>query len=488
MIFHRIYRKYFLLASTLLFFFLILGFVLSSFVMKAITSNKEFSPPLFFARVIDRVNLQNKVEALKEISSWRDDFPIPTLILLNENGQVIYPENRTETLDWSHIEKPNHPYDFVYIPSARENKRQLLPLGPPRPRMQDVLVKLKGTPDQFLLIKPPEKHPPGKEGGFMLFPVIVLGSLVLSLLLGVGTTMAIIYNGVKKGVIQADHVISELHRGNLKARFKIDRKDEFGKAMMRFNTMADEIETLILNLKAVDQARTRLLQELAHDLRTPIASLKSLMESLNTKRQSFTQEVQNEMTELALKEIDYFERLVEDLLFLAQIKELSLQVQYPLVNVSEVLSETADDVFIRYQHQNKQIRLKQNYEGIPLEIHGDLHLITRLFRNALENSFSFANSTVSISTKVNNEKKIEICIEDDGSGFSDEALATFGTRKVTRKLETKSGGRLSVGLGSVVMKTVAETLAGEIKVSNRRLNGEILGARVEIFLPSNTKL
>lgn len=295
--------------------------------------------------------------------------------------------------------------------------------------------------------------------------------------------MAIIYSGVKKGVIQADNVISELHRGNLKARFTISRRDEFGKAMLRFNTMADEIEKLVLSLKEVDQARTRLLQELAHDLRTPIASLKNLMESLNINRQRLAVEIQNEMTELALKEINYFERLVEDLLFLAQIKEPSLQAQYPMVNISDVLSKTAEDVFTRYQHQDRQIELKEKHEERPLEIHSDLHLVTRLFRNALENSFSFANSWVSLSTRINNQGKIEIRIEDDGPGFSDEALATFGTRKVTRKLENKPSGRLSVGLGSVVMKTIVENLEGEVKASNRLLDKKILGARVEIILP-----
>jgi signal transduction histidine kinase len=454
--------------------------------MKAITSsNKGVPPPLFFARAIDRISPQNKIDALKEISSWHDDFPTPDLILLDENGRVIYPEGKQEILNWNDIAKPHLPYEFVYVSSERTEKNPSPPFGPPRPLMPDALVKLQGTPEQYLFIRAPVMRPPNNSGGFAFFPIIVLGSLLLSLLLGVGTTIAIIYIGVKKGIVQADNVISELHNGNLKARFTITRKDEFGKAMMRFNTMAEEIEKLVLNLKAVDQARTRLLQELAHDLRTPIASLKNLLEALNLKRQNFTLELQNEMTELALKEIFYFERLVEDLLFLAQIKEPALQAQHPLVSISDVLSDTADDVFLRYQQQDKKIELKQSIEKRPLEIHGDHHLITRLFRNALENSFSFASSTVSLSTKINNEESVEILIEDDGPGFSNEALATFGTRKITRKLESKSGGRLSVGLGSVVMKTIVETFGGEIKVSNRLLDNKILGARVEIILPWN---
>lgn len=481
MISRKMYQKHFMLASALLLFFVMLGIFLSSFLMKYVTAGREIPPPIFFARIIDRINPTDKAEALKEVASWQDDFPAPEMLLLNESGQVLFPEGKKEILNWGKLNKPSLPYDFIYVSS--EGSDSALAFGPPFPHMPDALVKLQGMPDRYLFIRAPELPQLMGNNSKIIFPLIGLGSLVISLLLGVGTTITIIYSGVKKGVSQADDVISEIHKGNLKARFSIHRKDEFGKAMMRFNFMADEIEKLVLNLREVDHARTRLLQELAHDLRTPIASLKNLMETLHTKRQKFTIEIQDEMAELSLKEIYYFERLVEDLLFLAQIKEPSLQVQFPPIDISSALQETADDVWTRYQHQEKQIALNQRILKEPLKVHCDHHLITRLFRNALENAFSFANSQVLISTRLNEEGKIEILIEDDGPGFGNDTLSTFGTRRVTRKLDNKPNGRLSVGLGSVVMKTIVEALGGQMKASNRLSGDKILGAKVEIILP-----
>ena len=194
-------------------------------------------------------------------------------------------------------------------------------------------------------------------------------------------------------------------------------------------------------------------------------------------------EVQNEMMVLALKEVNYFERLVEDLLLLAQVKDPSYHSSYPLINLSDILSEVAEDFAIRSQHKKQQIALKTNIENQSTKMHGDAHLITRLLRNGLENAFSFAHSSVSISARLDADKKIRILVDDDGPGFSQEALMDFGIRRTTRKLENKSDGRLSVGLGSVVMKTIAEAAGGEVKVSNRCENGRILGARVEIALP-----
>lgn len=451
--------------------------------MNAMTVDKGFPPPLFYARIVDRLNSENKVAALQEISSWYSDFPAPNLVLFDEDGHVIYPKGKQELVNWGKLTKPLEDYSFIYVPPKNENKRPMGVFRPPGPPMHDALVKLRGTPTQYLLIGFPEKRgPPGDARPFI--PLIGLASLVLSLLLGVGTTITVVYNSVRKGVIQADHVISELHNGNLKARFEVTRKDEFGQAMLRFNIMADEIEKLVWNLKTVDQSRTRLLQELAHDLRTPIASLKSLIETLDSRSGTLKVEVQNEMTTLALKEINYFERLVEDLLFLAQVKEPAYQPTDPLINISSILSETVDDFSVRPQKGAQKIELRTHIENPSIEMHGDAHLIRRLLRNAFENAYGFASSSVLVSLQKIPQDKIEISIEDDGPGFTPEALNAFGHRRVTRQLENKPDGRLSVGLGSVVMKTICEAYKGQIEATNRIEDSKVLGARIKITLPT----
>ncbi len=351
----------------------------------------------------------------------------------------------------------------------------------PDPPKIHTLVRLEGTPINYLMMSSFDK--PQKKS-MILFPIIGIGSLILSLFLGIGASITIVYNGVRKGVVEADRVLNELHQGNLKARFNINRKDGFGEAMLRFNLMADEIEKLVLNLKDAEQSRTRFFQELAHDLRTPIASLKSLMETLEVKRNTLDPKVQNELTGLALKEINYFERLVEDLLFLAQIKSPSDQLNRSLVNLSDLLSETVDDFSLRSAHREKQIDLQLNLDPEPLFIHGDPHLLTRLIRNALENAFDFAHSKVLVSIQKSHEeeKKIKIIIEDDGPGFSEEALKSFGTRRISRKLESNPNGRISVGLGSVVMKSICYTYNGKIEVANRTHGLTTAGARITLYL------
>lgn len=472
------FQKYFLLASALLIFFILLGIGFSSLIFKVIDQGNKFPPPIYFAQILDRLNEKDKISVLNEISNSQDSFPLPQIVLFNERGDVLFPKEHNRIENWDTILKPTNPFEFVYLNTPKKPF-----LGPPSPmEMPNALVRLSGEPANYLLIGPPQR-PPGAKN-FRLFPLIGLGSLVLSLLLGVGTAVAFIYYKMRKGVAEADEVIAELHKGNLKARFQIDRKDEFGQAMQRFNFMADEIEKLVLNLKDTDRARTQLLQELAHDLRTPIASLKSLLETLESKRQSLDITVQNEITALALKEIDYFAKLVEDLLFLAQVREPIYQVNVPSLNISELLLEEADSCILRHQSQGNKIELNHELNDAKFNIRCDQHLIKRLFRNALENALSFAKSKVSLSISRINGTSVKIVIQDDGPGFSNDSLNAFGKRRVTRMLEKSPGGRLSVGLGSVVMRTICEVHKGKIEVSNEVKNGQILGARVEITLPA----
>lgn len=299
-----------------------------------------------------------------------------------------------------------------------------------------------------------------------------------------GPRFAIIYSRVRKGIGIADEVITELQNGNLKARFPIHRKDEFGQAMIRFNFMASEIEKLVINVRNVEQARKKLLQELAHDLRTPMASLKSMVETLHQNNHKLQVQVQEELLSLSLKEIDYLGRLVEDLLFLAQVQEPSYQRDQQSFDLAEILLEEIEDCQLRSVHQGQKIEINSDRESLPIFLVGDPYLIRRLFRNALENSSSFARKKIRIVLKTLLENRVYLSIEDDGPGLSEEGLASFGYRRMTRKLDLLPNGRVSVGLGSVVMRAICEAYRGTIEIANRYDSEKrVVGAKVEIVLP-----
>jgi K+-sensing histidine kinase KdpD len=282
---------------------------------------------------------------------------------------------------------------------------------------------------------------------------------------------------------EAGVIIEELKRGNLKARMPVKKMDEVGKLMSEFNRMADEIDRLVQGIKDSEQSRMALLQELAHDLRTPVASLKNLLETMSLRAAEINVETREELLSLSVREVEYFERLVEDLLLLAQVTEPKYRVESKSIDLDELIEEELELVSARYSTQGNRKTVSKSLPLEGLKIRGDGHLLRRLVRNALENAFSFASTEVNLALTATSTQ-IEILVRDDGPGLSSESLAAFGHKRITRFMSGQHDGRLSVGLGSVIMRAITSAHSGSLAIQNRLdERGQKHGAEVKIILP-----
>jgi hypothetical protein len=348
-------------------------------------------------------------------------------VILDEHGQVLYPKDGKISFDWQKVTKPEKPFDQVALDIE----------GPPLS-----LVRLPGEPTRYMvdLIRPP--GPPGAPPpGFPPRPLGLRGpghGLPTFLVFAFGFLIFAVLSGSALGLY-----------------------------------------LLFRQVNSIEQTRMGLLQELAHDLRTPVASLKNLLEMLQLKRQSLSPEIQNEFLALSLKEVEYFERLVEDLLLLAKVSEPKKLVAKEKVNLGQIVTDEAE-ALASQPFGGKTVRLIKSVSAV--EIAADPHLLRRLVRNALHNAFSYARDEVKVSLEVSG-RQAWLTVEDDGKGLSLEALKIFGERRKTRVIEQSESGRLSVGLGSVIMKTIADSYGGSLKIENRVQQNEVAGARLEIVLP-----
>jgi K+-sensing histidine kinase KdpD len=57
-------------------------------------------------------------------------------------------------------------------------------------------------------------------------------------------------------------------------------------------------------------------------------------------------------------------------------------------------------------------------------------------------------------------------VTNDGASLTEEEIATFGKKRATRKLNDKTEGKISVGLGAVIMNKICEIHSGEMKIEN----------------------
>lgn len=303
-------------------------------------------------------------------------------------------------------------------------------------------------------------------------------ALVFSGFSAAAISLFLLFSSMRRKARQAADVISAIKKGDWQKRMPIDGVDEVGQLMAEFNRMADEIESAVRSMQRAEASRTSLLQELAHDLRTPVASLRGLIETLEMRNDALNTKSRGELFSLAQKEIDYFARLIEDLLFLAQVRDPRYLNSGKSIDIAQVLRD-------QRERTNTEGKISISIEGLsegPLTLRGDGVLLKRLIRNAVDNAVSFAKSKVGIEVRQtkDEQKQLEIQIRDDGPGFSEQALATFGEKRFSRFIGNDGGERLSVGLGSVIMSTVVDVHGGTIKVRNLSTGG----AEVLITLPT----
>ncbi len=499
MIKNKWFLKYVLIGTGLVFLFVVMGVYFSGQLSRMVQTQPERVPPLFFAKLVDKLGGDNKLKGIRELQEIHREGMVPRIFLVDKEGTLLSESDTNIQLNWKGIRLPQKVYDYIKIQPkdilGKEGQRSVMPpspppegslfkMGPNRPpgppgRNEVFLVRLDGDLELYLLIKPP-RPPMGKRPeGLRWIPVISVISLLVSLIIGVGLTVRLIYDQVHSGVEEADRVIGDIRKGNLKARFDVKRKDEFGHAMSRFNIMADEVEGLVNHLRDSEEAKSKLLQELAHDLRTPVASLKSLLETLKFKSQKLDESVKEEFVDLSLKEVDYFGKLVEDLLFLAQMEDPGYGAKTGQLDIVELIESEARDSLKRSEVHSSDVKLQ--FTASPEEIYfsGDAHVLRRLFRNAFENGFSFAQSQVSVEV-LQQDEKLCVKIWDDGPGFPDQVLEEFGAKRISRKLDASQGGRISVGLGGLVMSKICGAYRGKLNVSN---GDKPVGAIVSIELP-----
>lgn len=338
---------------------------------------------------------------------------------------------------------------------------------------------------------PPPPGGPGGPGGPPNFwnvrrnPLfIIFGFLIIFTLVSVGVALVYQFSRYRERAEEAVSVLNELRHGNLAARLPAKKYEELAPLVNAFNSMASDVESMVESLRKADQARRQLLQDLAHDLRTPLASLQTFLETMQVGETRLSSEKRQEIVSLCFSEVEYFGKLVEDLLFLAQITEPKYSAGTEEINL---LERAQDQVTVfKNRYPNLKFNIDCTIDASKAQIMGSSKLIDRLLRNAFENSSSFARTQINVSIS-NGGPKLQLSITDDGPGFSETSLKEFGHKKASRSLtDGSSGKRISVGIGSVIMREIIQLHGGEVKAENVIKNGadhSVLGGRVSFWFP-----
>ncbi|MBI3661275.1 HAMP domain-containing protein [Candidatus Acetothermia bacterium] len=240
--------------------------------------------------------------------------------------------------------------------------------------------------------------------------------------------------------------------GNLSERVQLKSHDEIGQLGEAFNEMAKSLEKS-------EQSRRQMIADIAHELRTPLATIQGNLEALLDG----VYPMGPERIEAIHAKSLLLGRLVNDLqeLSLAEAGELSLEKRP--TELSQVLSRLKDQIQPQFDEKGIQLAL---HTSSPLMVQIDRERIEQVLLNLLSNALRYTDSggQVSLSAQVQGE---ELCVSvaDTGKGISSEDLPHVFERfyRGDKSRSRSSGG---AGLGLAISKRLVELHGGKIWVQS----------------------
>ncbi len=293
---------------------------------------------------------------------------------------------------------------------------------------------------------------------------LALLALVLLFSLGLSAFLTYLLSESLRTSIQRLAVgVQRMIGGDLQTRVEVGGKGELSELAEAFNVMAARIEDAFKRQQALEQARREMFVAVSHDLRTPVASIRAIVESINdgvvtdpeTVRR-YLQTLEHEVGELSV--------LIDDLFELTQIDTGVLQLHLERASLHDLISDALESMSAQ-AHQSG-LSLQGHVEDETLTVLVDASRVHRVLFNLVQNAIRHTSADGAVSIQASDQgQEVQVDVIDTGEGIAPEdAEKVFERFYRGDKARTLSAA--GSGLGLSIAKAIVEAHGGRIWVKS----------------------
>jgi two-component system sensor histidine kinase ChvG len=304
----------------------------------------------------------------------------------------------------------------------------------------------------------------------------ILATVAVALGVTVGMSVylaATIARPVRRLARAAERMREGRGRSGSVPRNLIARRDEIGE-------LADALDESASALWARMDAIERFAADVAHEIKNPLTSIRSAIETL---RRLSDPERQQRLLAIIAEDVQRLDRLISDISDASRVDAELSRTPTEAVDLAPILATLAELNEATREEGGAHIALDAPAEGLAVRaVEGRL---VQVLRNLIANAVSFSppNGTIRLSGR-RLGAMVEIAVEDEGPGIPEARLEHVFERFYSERPRGERFGQHS-GLGLSISRQIIEALRGTISAENRRdADGRVAGARFVVRLPA----
>lgn len=310
---------------------------------------------------------------------------------------------------------------------------------------------------------------------FSLISIIVVLSIII-----VALTAVIITHTLSRSILQPLQKLKVASRkikdGDFRFHLHSNGKDELADLCNDFDDMRRRLQESVELQLTYEQEEKNLIAGMAHDLRTPITSIKGYIEGLRDGVANTPEKQKRYLDTLAVKTED-LNRLVDSLFLFSKLDTGKYPFHFETVEIREYMKGYVASRVYDCAQQGMTLHYQDRMEG-PAYLRLSVAEMERVFNNIISNSMKYkpketGNLTITLSAV---EKNAVLCFADDGNGVPEESIGKLFQR-FYRADPSRNNPSEGSGLGLSIAKQIVEAHGGTIVAGNNH------GLSITITLP-----